>query len=131
MKYNKIIAAVLFAFIFIVYFIIEHNRDVKRKENHIVGSGIITSCKILYKNGGAVGIGFKYDVGNKTLMGSASRTDIDINICESEFLGKTFPIIYPSDDITFSIMLLFPSDFKYEHVDFPDSLKWAEKYQMK
>jgi len=65
---------------------------------------------------------FEYKVDKKNYtkeQGQYSR-------CESEFIGKYFPVIYYKNNPKHSQMLVALSDFEKWRVRYPDSLSWTE-----
>lgn len=44
------------------------------------------------------------------------------------FLGKEFPVIYSTKHPKRSMLLVFPENFEYWGLPFPDSLQWVIKY---
>ncbi|MBN8672360.1 MAG: hypothetical protein J0L80_16870 [Chitinophagales bacterium] len=96
-------------------------------KSHVFTSGKITRCKFLSKTGGALNMYYEYSV-NGQVFTDFNRTQIDFSDCEQYFLSRSFPVIYNPNEKDFSVILIFPQNFKRYGYSFPDSLKWVLKY---
>ena len=88
-------------------------------------SGTLTTAQIIaFGDVGKYGEGVSYTftVDNKKYTQKLERTELDYKHFEL-FLGKTFPVIYDSQNPSTNRILITKSDFKRFKISIPDTLK--------
>ena len=80
------------------------------------------------KSRGTVGY-YTFNIGEEEWAGEITTAQLlDLG---SAVLKRSFPVIYDSNDPKQNQMLIFPEQFAYYHLPFPDSLRWIQDIENK
>ena len=129
-KINIISASIVLLFFasWVIWGLIsKHNLDT----NHQMIIGTINGYSYGGKgNAGIMTVDFTFSLDSKNYSGSSSYEG---TLFKSEdfkryFVGKSFPVLYYTNNPRYSIILLTPNSFKRFRMSFPDSLDWVLKY---
>ena len=124
-KCSKIIAFLLvLALAILIYINGERNAEEYRKKisaNPTLTNGVVTNLEFRIKHG--YQIDYEFFVEGVKRAGSLSSSRYES--IKNELIGKSFPVIFKSDDPSFSEILVFPEDFERYKLSFPDSLRWV------
>ncbi len=100
-------------------------------KNHIIANAKITDCTYGGRgNAATITYYFIFYENDKEVKGSGSlnSNEISFSNVKSFLLGKTFPVVYNSNNAENNYLLVRPRDFEKFHYEFPDSIQWVLKY---
>jgi hypothetical protein len=128
-NYNRLVIPVfiIVAFTALAYFgnksAINHNKLLK--QHKLFTSGVLLSYYHSFTPySGTYDYTYSYFLKSKKYLGTIStRTNDEIGY---EIINKKFPVVYDSLEPSNSSMLIFPKDFQYFGLPFPDSLNWVK-----
>ncbi|HTB53260.1 MAG TPA: hypothetical protein VK718_10860 [Ferruginibacter sp.] len=76
---------------------------------------------------GDFAVKYRFFIAGKPYESEHSYGEI-ISRYQSNFINKSFPMIYLSEDPSINYLLVTPNSFKKYNKDFPDSLGWVKNY---
>ena len=125
---SKKMAWILFGIVIVFYIgvYIWKSREIKLLlKHHSIANGIITKFN---KNGkgDADQIVYSFSIGNHNYYDMASFRVKD-HLGEN-FVGRNFPVIFDVQNFDNHAILIYPENFHFFKLEFPDSLNWVKYY---
>lgn len=104
----------------------------ERKKAAMLRSGAYSVGKMFrvfsMKSRGTVGY-YTFNIGEEQWAGEIESAQLlDLG---SAVFKRSFPVIYDSDDPKENQILIFPDQFEYYNLPFPDSLQWIQDIENK
>lgn len=96
------------------------------KSSYTICSGEITGGSYIGRPA-AYALKYSYTVENVYFRDINSQIRIHRDYF-NYFAGKEFPVIYSNKHPKRSMLLIFPEDFQFWDLPFPDSLQWVNQY---
>lgn len=78
----------------------------KLRSNHLFTVGVIVNCDYKLRSVGDIFIKYKYIVDANIYVNKVSNSDISIQDCQDNYIGKSFPIAYHPVDKTLNQLFL-------------------------
>lgn len=123
LREHEKIVMVVFTIAFLAFgFWMGNRRATRLYEKGYWTTGVIVETGSDYK--GRSAFNYEFYVGGKKYNSQASGVGIRPGMFQ-EFIGKSFPVVYNSEDPTECDMLVTPGNFSYHGREFPDSLLWV------
>jgi hypothetical protein len=111
----------LFGYLVFIHF---RNRNILRNDAYWT-TGVIIEERGGYR--GTLVFVYEFYDGEDKYRGEASSIGL-YSIARRDFIGKSFPVVYYSENPGLNKMLITPYDFKYCASNYPDSLNWVLEY---
>jgi hypothetical protein len=128
---KNILGLCIFAGFAILVYVYCSYLDNRVRNHHLITKGKIEDYHILNGRTRSIDIEFAYYINGEIIEGgknSYSLGTFSDATLENVLVGRKFPVVYDSNNISNARMLILKSDFDKYDVPFPDSVKWVEGY---
>lgn len=102
--------------------------DRKLETNGLIANGKIIDYKLGYR--GTIAFIYSFEVNGKRILSKTSFPELIPNQ-PTDFIDKSFPVIYLSDNVSYCELLISRYSFDKFNIPFPDTLKWVTEFEKK
>jgi hypothetical protein len=118
----------IFIIIWLLFMISRNYLEKQFIKNNVITNGVIYKIRKGGKSG-TIRLYYKYVIENKTYTNDNSYySRLSYDDAQNYFVSKSFPVAYYPKFVYISDALIFPGNFSYLNLPFPDSLKWVNQY---